>query len=34
MFKTLEFEVQFKKPRKGHSGKFKDKHTFKKGIRS
>ena len=32
MFKTLEFEVQFKKPRKGHSGKFKDKHTFKKGM--
>lgn len=32
MFQTLKFEVQFKRPRKGHSGHFKDSHTFKKGM--
>jgi len=32
MFQTLKFEVQFKNPRKGHSGNFKDSHTFKKGM--
>lgn len=32
MFKSLSFEVQFKKPRRGHTGQFKDSHTFKKGM--
>lgn len=32
MFNTLKFEVQFKNPRRGHSGKFEDTHDFKKGL--
>ena len=32
MFNSLNFEVQFKEPHKGHSGHFKDTHVFKKGM--
>ena len=32
MFKSLSFEAQFKRPRRGHTGHFKDSHTFQKGM--
>lgn len=32
MFNTIEFEVQFKSPRQGHSGYFKDQHVFEEGL--
>ena len=32
MFKSIKFEVQFREPRSGHSGHFKDNHTFKEGM--
>lgn len=32
MFNSLKFEVQFKEPRNGHSGHFKDTHVFEEGL--
>ena len=32
MFNSLNFEVQFREPRNGHSGHYKDSHTFTEGM--